>query len=140
MGLALFERLRLGEGKTGRQGRSSERQVEETLLSVCANLERILNSRAGMAAACPRYGLPDFVEIVRGIPQRARELEDELKRCIVRYEPRVTDVSVEHVEHPDQPLSACFRIRAALVAGKSGEEVWFETVVERSGRVRLQGR
>ena len=105
--------------------------------SILQNLERILNSRAGMSLACDGYGIPDLTQIVNGVPERAREIERALEDCIRKYEPRLTQVEVEHVPNAHGPMTACFKVRAAASSGKSDEDIWFETVVVSSGRVRL---
>jgi len=105
--------------------------------SILQNLERILNSRAGMSIACESYGIPDLTQIVNGVPERAREIEKALEKCIREYEPRLTHVEVEHVPNAHGPMTACFKVRAGVSSGKSAEDLWFETVVVSSGRVRL---
>lgn len=111
--------------------------IEAMRHSILQNLERILNSRAGMSQACETYGIPDLTQIVNGVPERAREIERALENCIRQYEPRLTHVEVEHVPDAHGPMTACFKVRAAASTGKSAEELWFETVVVSSGRVRL---
>ncbi len=105
--------------------------------SILQNLERILNSRAGMSQACEGYGIPDLTQIVNGVPERARDIERALEQCIRQYEPRLTQVEVEHIPDAHGPMTACFKVRAATSTGKSAEDIWFETVVVSSGRVRL---
>jgi type VI secretion system protein len=129
-----FERLRRAPIPTGH---STEHDLDDLRRSVIHNLERILNSREGMAQACASYGLPDLTQIVNGVPERAREIEQSIERCIKEHEPRVSQVEVEHVPNAHGPMTACFRIRASVHDGKSAEEVWFETVVVSSGRVKL---
>jgi len=131
---SLFERLQSGPLT---HGHVVDRDFDDLRQSVCRNLERILNSRNGMSQACAAYGLPDLTQIVNGVPERAREIEHAVQRCILEYEPRLKQVEVEHVPDAHGPMTACFRIRASVLAGKSAEEVWFETVVVSSGRVRL---
>lgn len=111
--------------------------LEVLRTSILKNLERILNSRAGMSPACDGYGIPDLTQIVNGVPERARDIERALEQCIRQYEPRLTHVEVEHVPDAHGPMTACFKVRAAASTGKSAEDLWFETVVVSSGRVRL---
>lgn len=131
---SLFQRLQRG---TGPKGSATDRDPDALRSSILQNLERILNSRAGMSAACEAYGIPDLTQIVNGVPERAREIERALEQCIRQYEPRLTYVEVEHVPDAYGPMTACFKIRAAASSGKGGEDLWFDTVVVSSGRVRL---
>lgn len=131
---SLIDRLR---GAKPSDGHFTDRELDDLKRSICNNLERILNSRSGMSLACPTYGLPDFSQIVHGIPERVRDIEQALERCIEHFEPRVRKVEVQHAPEAQRPMTACFRIRAAVADGKTAEEIWFETVVVSSGRVRL---
>ena len=131
---SLLERLRRGAAAAGRL---SEHDLDDLRMSIVGNLKRILNSREAMAQACESYGLPDLMQIVNGVPERAREIEAAIERCIKEHEPRVSQVAVQHIPNAHGPMSACFGIRASVQAGKTGEEVWFETVVTASGRVKL---
>ena len=126
----LFQRLTQPKQGAG-EGPDALRQ------SILQNLEWILNSRAGMSIACESYGIPDLTQIVNGVPERAREIEKALEKCIREYEPRLTHVEVEHVPNAHGPMTACFKVRAGVSSGKSTEDLWFETVVVSSGRVRL---
>ncbi len=130
----LFERLQ--QDRTS-QPVFTEKQEAALRSSILQNLERILNSRAGMSQACEGYGIPDLTQIVNGVPERARDIERALEQCIRQYEPRLTQVEVEHIPDAHGPMTACFKVRAAASTGKSAEDLWFETVVVSSGRVRL---
>lgn len=130
----LFERLQ--QDRTS-QPVFTEKQEAALRSSILQNLERILNSRAGMSQACEGYGIPDLTQIVNGVPERARDIERALEQCIRQYEPRLTQVEVEHVPDAHGPMTACFKVRAAASTGRSAEDLWFETVVVSSGRVRL---
>lgn len=131
---SILERLQPGRPQTVLDGATSLDLLRNSILQ---NLERILNSRAGMSQACDGYGIPDLTQIVNGVPERAREIERALEECIRTYEPRLTQVEVEHVPDAHGPMTACFKVRAAASTGKSAEDIWFETVVVSSGRVRL---
>jgi type VI secretion system protein len=130
----LFERL---QKPASPDSHSTQQDLDDLRQSILRNLEQILNSREGMSSACPAYGIPDLTQIVHGIPLRAREVEVSLERCIQQYEPRLRDVRVEHIVETGAPMTASFRISARLKEGKDRAQMWFETVVVSSGRVRL---
>jgi len=131
---SILERLRSRHAVAADAGHSALGALRASILQ---NLERILNSRAGMSPACETYGIPDLTQIVNGVPERAREIERALEQCIRQYEPRLTQVEVEHIPDAHGPMTACFKVRAAASTGKDAEDLWFETVVVSSGRVRL---
>lgn len=131
---SLLERLR---PESPQRTHSRARDADELRRSIGANLDRILNSREGMAPACTDYGFVDLTQLIHGLPERARELEEALARCVQQFEPRLADVRVEHRPDAEGALTACFRIRAALFAGGDRRDLFYQTTVDPSGRVRI---
>ena len=43
-----------------------------------------------------RMEFPDLTQIVSGVPERARDIERAIEKCIREFEPRLTTVEVEH--------------------------------------------
>ena len=117
---SLFERLCGGRDAAASRAAYN---LDALRTSILQNLERILNSRAGMSQACDGYGIPDLTQIVNGVPERARDIERALEQCIRQYEPRLTQVEVEHVPDAHGPMTACFKVRAAASTGKSAEDL-----------------
>ena len=107
--------------------------------SVLSHLVRLLNTRQGSSATQPDYGLPDFNDLVTRFPDAINELKREIKRQVEKYEPRLIRVRVNHVADKDQPLSLRFEITAQLLLGEGTADVWFETMLDAAGRVRLRG-
>lgn len=107
--------------------------------SVLSHLARLLNTRQGSAATQPDYGLPDFNDLVTRFPDAIQELKREIKRQVEKYEPRLTRVRVNHIMDKDQPLSLRFEITAQLLVGDGTADIWFETMLDAAGRVRLRG-
>ncbi|WP_336221587.1 type VI secretion system baseplate subunit TssE [Citrobacter amalonaticus] len=70
---------------------SEENQV---ILSVLDNMQCILNTRAGSIRHLPDYGLPDMTQILQGMPGTAHELMEKLSSVLLKYEPRLTRISV----------------------------------------------
>lgn len=74
---------------------SEENQV---ILSVLDNMQRLLNCRAGTLAHLPDYGLPDMTKILQGMPGTAHQLMGELSAVLLKYEPRLQQISVVLLE------------------------------------------
>lgn len=110
---------------------------DETLKSITNNLTRLLNSRQGQSSACLDYGILDVTQIIYGLEESEDAAERAIQRCIEQYEPRLTRIRVKRVEDPTRPLSVSFVVSARLVSDKSQLDVWFETMVSSSGRVRV---
>lgn len=138
---SLFERLKAPQGGNTRAQlmREYERYEsnDETLKSITNNLSRLLNSRQGQSSACLDYGILDVTQIIYGLEESEDAAERAIQRCIEQYEPRLTRIRVKRVEDPTRPLSVSFVVSARLVSDKSQTDVWFETMVSSSGRVRV---
>ncbi|WP_049293062.1 type VI secretion system baseplate subunit TssE, partial [Franconibacter helveticus] len=89
---------------------SEENQV---ILSVLDNMQRILNCRAGTLAHLPDYGLPDMTKILQGTPGTAHELMTTLSSVLLKYEPRLSKITVVMLEQI-QPGELRYAIDAEL--------------------------
>ena len=78
------------------QSVSEENQL---ILSVLDNMQRILNCRAGTLAHLPDYGLPDMTKILQGMPGTAHQLITILSAVLLKYEPRLSKITVVIVIH-----------------------------------------
>lgn len=73
-------------------------EQNQVILSVLDNMQRILNCRAGTLAHLPDYGLPDMTKILQGMPGTAHELMGTLSAVLLRYEPRLSKITVAMLE------------------------------------------
>lgn len=89
---------------------SEENQV---ILSVLDNMQRILNCRAGTLAHLPDYGLPEMTKILQGMPGTAHELITTLSAVLLKYEPRLKQITVVLLE-PNVPGALRYAIDAEL--------------------------
>jgi type VI secretion system protein len=67
---------------------------ELEILSVMANLKRILNTRAGALKHLPDYGLPDLTTVYRNMPASSQQLQAQISTTLLIYEPRIQSVEV----------------------------------------------
>ncbi|MFJ2992494.1 type VI secretion system baseplate subunit TssE [Pandoraea sp. NPDC087047] len=104
------------------------------ILSVQRNVHRILNTRAGAVKHLPDYGLSDLSTIYRALPASASELQMQLEKTLLAYEPRINAVEVEAVNDADPGVSISFEMTCHL---KKAGLVRFGTYFEPRGRVRL---
>lgn len=131
----LLERLT----RPGARARTVADHTPDLLRSVVYNLRNILNSRLGNAPAQPDLGMPAPSEITRGGPDGVEKLLRNLRACIEKYEPRLTAVDVVHVDdEADAALSLRFQVTARVASGREDVVVSFDTLVDPSGRIRVQ--
>ncbi|MFK0376401.1 type VI secretion system baseplate subunit TssE [Pandoraea sp. NPDC090278] len=107
------------------------------ILSVQRNVHRILNTRAGAMKHLPDYGLPDLSRIYRVLPASATEIQAQLERTLLAYEPRIKAVEIASVNDADPGVLISFEMTCYL--RKTGL-VRFGTYFEPRGHVRLVRR
>jgi len=88
-------------------------EQDQVILSVLDNMQRILNCRAGTLAHLPDYGLPDMTKILQGMPGTAHELMETLSGALLKYEPRLQNLSVVLLEQM-QPGELRYGVDAEL--------------------------
>lgn len=117
MGQSLLERLAPVLQQNG-MSRFAERGVSPLADSVRRHLGRLLNSRDGLSATCPDYGLPDLASEFEAVVPQRHHLETVIKERICKYEPRLRkeDVQVTYLGRGRGPFIAHFEIRGRLVA------------------------
>jgi len=105
--------------------------------SVLFNLRRVLNSREGSAAAQLEFGLPSPQELLQNWPVSREGALVAIRRCLQRYEPRLTEVIVRAVPYAPGDLALSFQIAARLI-GPSRTAITLTTAVMPDGRISLQ--
>ncbi len=134
--ITLLERLsraaREGGARTVKEDRGA------VMRSVLLNLQRILNSREGAAAAQPELGIPSPHELMRGYPATTEVALRAVKLCIQRYEPRLTNVVVTIDKSEEQRMAIGFTVAAQLAGGDRRDPISFHTSITPDGRMRLR--
>ena len=131
----LLERLARG----GKQARTLSEDTNALIKSILRNLQKILNARQGHAPAQLDFGIPAPSEITTNFPESIPMMQKIIRDSIEKYEPRLTSVNVVHVESEDDVLSLRFQITGKLSLGQSHSPVLFDTLVDGSGHIKLQG-
>jgi type VI secretion system protein len=134
--ITLLERLsraaREGGARTVKEDRGA------VMRSVLLNLQRILNSREGAAAAQPELGIPSPHELMRGYPATTEVALRAVKLCIQRFEPRLTNVVVTIDKSEEQRMAIGFTVSAQLAGGDRRDPISFHTSITPDGRMRLR--
>ncbi|WP_330983253.1 MULTISPECIES: type VI secretion system baseplate subunit TssE [Enterobacterales] len=109
-GGSLFERIRESAKPPSRQ-----RAKAILLHSVRNNLRNVLNTRSGSCHGSPELGIADFNDESPDSVGIRGWMVESIKTCILRYEPRISDVVVTgRAEDSHAPLDLCFHIVAYL--------------------------
>jgi type VI secretion system protein len=137
---SLLERI------AGRSGRNRARyepttgeNLEALMESVRNHLAKLLNSRHGMSAALPDYGLPSLVDVVVDSGNYVQLVQDAIRTTVEKYEPRLKRVRVTRKEEEGNKQTLVFRVDAIMIS-KSGEHrVWYETSIRGTGKFDVAG-
>jgi len=115
-------------------GRAEAGSQDDLAVSIQAHLTQLLNSRRGMTPHLSHYGLPDIHYVYYSLPHSLEKLAGEIKETIIRYEPRLTAVSVTFVSASSDSFRATYRIAGEVAEGSRVSRLTFETEVLRNGR------
>ncbi|MDH4273408.1 MAG: type VI secretion system baseplate subunit TssE [Gammaproteobacteria bacterium] len=107
--------------------------------SVLRHLMQMLNTRRGSVPTQPDYGLPDFNDMVSRFPDAIQELKKEIKFCLEKYEPRLSQIHVGHIADKANPLALRYEISATLMLDNEKSDIWFETTLNSMGKVSVRG-
>lgn len=130
----LLERIRSVEKEP--LGRTKDDPLR-CMRSLLSHLQRLLNTRQGNVPIAADYGVPDFVDFLQTYPESVSGIELNIKNAIDKFEPRLSGVTVTYVPDEDDVLALRFEVAAKLGA-EEGRKVYFETVVDTDGRVRIR--
>ena len=91
---------------------SGSRQ-NDTVSSVVDHLRDMLNTPRGESITCPDFGLVDFSDVCHNMPEAIGAIQQSIRATILKYEPRLRNVSVRYVPSED-PLALRFEVVARL--------------------------
>ncbi|MEM5424617.1 MULTISPECIES: type VI secretion system baseplate subunit TssE [Paraburkholderia] len=118
-------------------GEALENHDDNTLeiLSVQANIGRILNTRAGALKHVPDFGLPDLTDVYKNLPASVHDLRNQMEKTLLKFEPRLRSIDIEISDKPDPGLLVSFTMVCHL---RKAGLVRFGTYFEPPGRMRIE--
>jgi type VI secretion system protein len=122
----LFARLATGEPRI--------KNAAADVSSIVVHLRYLLNTRIGDALTAPDYGIEDLSDLTTSFPEATDIWRRSIRTTIEKYEPRLTNVRVNHVAGPN-PLRVYFTISARLTENKAPVEL--ETAVDTTGQFEI---
>lgn len=131
---SLFERVGNAAGSSRRL--SSPGQL---LQSIRRNLESVLNTRSGSCYGSPELGIPDLNDDALVSSDFRQEIGRGIRDCILRYEPRLFDVTVD-ADSPDvsAPQELRFHIVAQVSFNYASDLLEFEILLDNRQRYRVE--
>lgn len=118
---------------------NSSQNLEALAESILNHLKKMLNTRLGNSLTQPNdYGIIDLNEIRTNMPDSITDVQNSIKNMIEKYEPRLKNVKVEHIDSGDDLMILKFKVIADIALEKR-TSIAFETIVEPSGQIQLSG-
>lgn len=98
------------------------------------DLYRLMNTKQGSLCHMPDYGLPDLRTIYQTLPDGKIEFVLMIKKTIEKYEPRLTDVTIDEdlINH-----RACVLSLTITADIKGNEQAQFDSYFYSAGHVQL---
>lgn len=133
----LLERI-ANWGEADAEQRTNQTQVDILVRSVMDHLSRLLNTRQGSVQLDPLFGVPDFTNIAGGMAAGStREIEEEIRRMVLKYEPRVKSPKVVLNREVSDVLSIRFALEGSLEVDNREIPLQISTTVGANGKVNV---
>jgi len=134
----LLERIASWEAGEESESRTNQTQVDVLVRSVMSHLTRLLNTRQGSVQIDPLFGVPDFTNLAGTTAMGStREIEEEIRRMVLRYEPRIKSPRVTLNREETDVLSIRFSLEGALDVDDREIPLRISTTVGANGRVSI---
>ena len=118
--------------------RTSQTRVDILVRSVMDHLARLLNTRRGSVQIDPLFGVPDFTNLAGGMAAGStRDIEEEIRRMVMRYEPRLKSPKVGLNRERTDVLSIQFTLDGMLEVDDRDIPLQIATTVAASGKIRI---
>lgn len=128
---------RIAAWEVGEQ-RTNQTQVDILVRSVTDHLRRLLNTRQGSVQLDPLFGVPDFTNIAGGLNAGSTaDIEEEIRRMVLKYEPRIKSPRVRVSQESSDLLSIRFGLEGMLEVDDRDVPLQLSTTVGSSGKVNI---
>lgn len=131
---SLFERIREEANPP-----SYQNPKEALIRSIRRNLRQVLNTRFGSCYGSPELGIGDL-DNVASVSMNLRDTTaQKIRHCILRYEPRIAEVTVIVVaQDENSPLELRFRIVACVDFSEARDVLEFDIVLDSHQQYRVE--
>lgn len=119
--------------------RTNKTQVDILVRSVTDHLRRLLNTRQGSVLLDPKFGVPDFTNIAGGLTAGSvMDIEEEIRRMVLKYEPRIKSPKVLLIRESTDVLSIKFGLQGMLEVDDREIPLQLATTVGANGKVQIR--
>jgi type VI secretion system protein len=89
--------------------------------SVIENLRMVLSARQGSVIHLPDFGMPDILQLYFDSGNSIDPIRQELRKVILKYEPRIGDVQVEKLDFNQESMRISLKITAKIKDSQNKE-------------------
>ena len=100
-------------------------------------MNEVLNSRPGACQSTAGLGVIDLNDATATTSDFRKSIEQAIKECIERYEPRISEVAVQSLVDQGDPLLLSFHISAQVDFDNIGDVVEFNIQLDSNRRYCL---
>lgn len=119
--------------------RTNKTQVDVLVRSVTDHLRRLLNTRQGSVQLDAKFGVPDFTNIAGGLTAGSvSDIEEEIRRMVLKYEPRIKSPKVVLIRESTDVLSIQFGLQGKLEVDDREIPLQLATTVGANGKVQIR--
>lgn len=126
---SLFERIQKEDVSP-----SFDMDVNELINSIKRNLSNILNSHPGASQSAKELGIVDLNDVTSNAIDIHNNISFLVKRCILDYEPRISDVYVKPLIDHSMPLTLFFYIEATVNVEEFKKRITFNLHLDNDQR------
>ncbi|MCS2610820.1 type VI secretion system baseplate subunit TssE [Halomonas dongshanensis] len=130
LGRRLFERLALSpEAAVNDASRAFDDRLADAVESIKRHLVDLLNSHPGNSACAPELGLLDFNDATIGVLDLKLNIQNAIRQCIERFEPRVQRAEVEPLPNDGDPLQLRFQVHVTIALGRDSAQTTIDLLL-----------
>ncbi len=112
---------------------------EETLyLSIANNLSNIFATNVGSVLTCPDYGKPELNDTNLTLEESLEKINKSLSASILKYEPRLHDVSVKAVTSRYNLSKIFISISGVIEVNSQSRRVEYEAFISGDGFIEVK--
>lgn len=89
--------------------------------SIIENLRMVLSARQGSVQHLPDFGMPDILQLYFDSGNSIDPIREELKKVILKYEPRISEVQVEKLDFSQESMRISLKIIAKIKDSQNKE-------------------
>jgi type VI secretion system protein len=120
------------------KGRGPGDPVRALRDAVVGHLRDLCATPRGTVLVLPDYGIDDPTRLFHEYPSSVADMERHLLGAILRFEPRLANVSVAHVKTDELELLLRFDVEGTLMSEGRALPVRFSTVIDSDNHVELR--